>query len=109
MTFRPAAIEAAVVVRLELLVAPENRARFLEFCRRAFPLYESVGGTTMLLYEREGEPGRFDELACYASEEDRARSERALEQDPAQRRLIEEWRGLLAAPPRVVVTRRVRS
>lgn len=108
MDKRPEAIaDAAVVLHLRVEVAPDKRAAFLEFCRRAFPVYESVGGTRMALYEDPARPGLFDEVAYYASDEDLRRSEAALESDPVQAALIREWRTLLKAPPQVGVVRRV--
>lgn len=35
---------------LEVEVLQESRAAFIDFCRRAFPVYESIGGTRMALY-----------------------------------------------------------
>ncbi len=65
--------EAEVVLNLESEAAPENRERLLAFCRRAFPIYESLGG------------------------------EAAIKDDPIQSALIAEWRALLKTPPRVSV------
>ena len=100
---RPRAIaDAAVVLHLRVRVAPERRAAFLDFCRRVFPVYEGVGGTRMALYEDPERPGAYD-----ATDDDRRRSEAALESDPAQAALIREWRALLDGPPQVLVFRRV--
>lgn len=108
MTQPPDALsEAAVVLHLEVEVADGRREDFLAFCRRAFPVYESVGGCRMALYEDPAKPGRFFETGYYRTEADYARAERALHEDPAQAALIKEWRALLAGPPRVsVVSRR---
>lgn len=100
--------EAAVVLHLHVRVLPGRREEFLAFCRRAFPVYESVGGLRMALYEDERQPGWFDEVGYYRSMDDYRRSEAALESDPAQAALIREWRGLLVSPPDVrVVARRL--
>lgn len=98
--------ESAVVLHLEVEVRPERRAAFLEFCRRAFPVYESVGGCRMALYEDPKKPGRFFETGFYASRADLERAERALTEDPVQAALIQEWKALLAGPPRVSVVER---
>ncbi|TPW21901.1 MAG: hypothetical protein FD126_215 [Elusimicrobia bacterium] len=98
--------DASVVLHLEVSVAEGRREDFLDFCRRAFPVYESVGGCRMALYEDPAKPGRFFETGYYAAPADYARAERALEEDPVQAALIKEWRGLLAAPPRVSVVHR---
>lgn len=98
--------DAEVVLHLEVEVAAGRREDFLEFCRRAFPVYESVGGCRMALYEDPAKPGRFFETGYYRAEADYARAERALTGDPAQAALIKEWRALLSAPPRVVVVHR---
>ena len=104
----PSAIaDADVVLHLEVEVAAGRRQDFLDFCRRAFPVYESVGGCRMALYEDPAKPGHFFETGYYRTADDYARAERALEDDPAQAALIKEWRALLAAPPRVSVVRRV--
>lgn len=95
--------DAAVVLHLDVEVAPERRAEFLGFCRRAFPVYESVGGCRMALYEDPAKPGRFFETGYYRTMEDYRRAERALSEDPAQAALIKEWRALLQGPPRVSV------
>ena len=95
-----------VVLNLEIEVAPENRARLFDFCRRAFPVYESVGGNRMALYEDAARPGRFNETGYYRTMEDYKRGEDALKNDPAQVRLIAEWRSLLNSPPKVTVYRR---
>lgn len=101
-----AVAEAAVVLHLEVTVDESRRQDFLAFCRRAFPVYESLGGCLMALYEDPATPGRFFETGYYRTEADYARAERALEADPVQAALIKEWRALLSAPPRVSVVRR---
>ena len=98
--------DAQVVLNLEIEVPLENRERFFDFCRRAFPVYESVGGCRMLLYEDVSRPGRFNETGYYRTMEDYKRGESALKNDPAQARLIEEWRSLLAGAPQVRVSRK---
>ena len=98
--------QAEVVLHLNVEVSPENRERFLDFCRRAFPVYESVGGAAMALYEDLAAPGRFDEVGYYRTEEDYRRGEAAIKDDPVQAALIREWRGLLESPPKVTVQRR---
>lgn len=95
--------DAAVLLHLDVSVAPERRAEFLAFCRRAFPVYESVGGCRMALYEDPALPGRFIETGYYRTMDDYRRAERALSDDPAQASLIKEWRALLKGPPRVSV------
>ena len=98
---------AAVVLHLRIKTRAKDRARLRAFCRRAFPVYESVGGTRMELYEDLFAPGSFDEVGYYRALRDYRRSERAIRVDPAQRRLIAEWRALLLGPPEVSVFRRV--
>ena len=95
--------EAGVVLHLEVDVAPEQRAKFLDFCRRAFPVYESVGGTKMALYEDKSNPNRFDEVGCYETLADYQRGEDAIRNDPVQSALIKEWRTLLRASPKVSI------
>lgn len=103
----PVAIaDAGVVLHLDVTVEERRREDFLAFCRRAFPVYESVGGCAMALYEDPARPGRFFETGYYRTEADYARAERALEEDPVQAALIKEWRALLSAPPHVSVVRR---
>lgn len=107
MSLPPESIaEAEVVLHLEIEVAGKDRARFLDFCRRAFPVYESTGGCRMALYEAA--PGRFDEVGYYRTPADYRRGENAIKNDPAQAALIREWRALLKAPPRVAVYARRR-
>ena len=98
--------DAEVLLRLEVQVPPEKREDFLAFCRRAFPVYESIGGCRMALYEDRDRPGCFDELGWYATAEDLDRAETALREDPVQAALIRQWRGLLSAPPKVSIHRR---
>lgn len=95
--------EAEVVLNLELEVAPENRQRLLEFCRRAFPIYESGGGTLMMLYEDVANPERFNEVGYYRTWSEYKQGEAAIKNDPVQSALIAEWRVLLKQPPRVSV------
>lgn len=97
--------DAEVILHLEVGVAPEKRAKFLEFCRLAFPVYESVGGLRMELYEELSMPDRFDEVGYYRTLADYQRSEKALTEDPAQAALIAEWRALLTGPPTVRVVK----
>ncbi len=100
----PSAIdEAQVVLNLELEVAPENRQRLLDFCRRAFPVYESLGGSLFVLYEDAASPERFNEVGYYRTGADYKRGEAAIKNDPVQSVLIAEWRSLLKQPPRVSV------
>lgn len=98
--------EPEVVLHLNVEVSAENRERFFDFCRRAFPVYESGGGCRMALYEDLSSPGRFDEVGYYASVADYERGERAIQEDPEQAALIKEWRSLLKGPPQVQVVRR---
>ncbi len=93
--------EAEAILHLEVEVAQENRARFLDFCRKAFPVYESVGGTKMVLYEDKQKTGHFNEVAYYRTTADFQRSEDAIKNDPVQSALIKEWRSLLKNPPKV--------
>lgn len=95
--------EAGTVLHLEIKIPERNRAKFLEFCRRAFPVYESVGGTKMVLYEDPSRPGCFNEVAYYRTSGDYERSSGAVENDPVQAGLIKEWRSLMDEPPRVTV------
>jgi hypothetical protein len=95
-----------VVLNLELEVAPENRERFFDFCRRAFPVYESNGGNRMFLYEDASRPGRFNEAGYYRTMADYKRSEDAITNDPAQARLIAKWRSLLLGAPKATIYRR---
>ncbi|MBI5594924.1 MAG: hypothetical protein HY928_02420 [Elusimicrobia bacterium] len=97
---------AEVVLHLLIEVAPEKRAAFLAFCRRAFPVYESGGGCRMALYEDLSAPGRFDEVGYYLTQADYERGEKAIQEDPAQAALIKEWRSLLKGPPKVSVVKR---
>jgi hypothetical protein len=98
--------EAQVVLNLEIEVPLENRERFFDFCRRAFPVYESVGGCRMILYEDVSRPGRFNETGCYRTMDDYKRGENAIKNDPAQARLIAEWRALLNGAPKVTIYRK---
>ena len=100
--------DAEVVLNLEIEVPLENRERFFDFCRRAFPVYESAGACRMALYEDASHPGRFNEIGYYPTMDDYKRGEDALKSDPAQARLIEEWRALLSGPPKVTIGRKTR-
>lgn len=100
--------ESEVILRLGVEVAEDNRPRFLAFCERAFPIYESYGGCRMMLYADNAHPGRFDEVGYYATLEDYRRSEKAIEEDPVQAGLIKEWKTLLEKPPTVSITTRRR-
>lgn len=101
----PRGPDAAEVV-LHLEVEPRDPKALADFCRRAFPVYESVGGCHMALYEDRARPGVFDEVGYYLTAADLARAEKALTEDPAQAALIKEWRALLKGPPRVRVFER---
>lgn len=99
---RPETIEEAeVVLHLEVDVVGENHAAFIDFCRRAFPIYESLGGNRMVLYEDKKNSNRFNEIAYYRTEADFQRGEYAVVHDPVQSALIKEWRSLLKGPPKV--------
>ena len=95
--------DAEVVLHLLIEVDARRRRKFLGFCRRAFPVYESVGGCRMALYEDEARPGCFDEVGYYRTKADYRRGEKAIRNDPAQMALIKEWRVLLKGPPAVSV------
>ena len=95
--------DAKVVLHLRIEVAPSKRAQFLAFCRKAFPVYESVGGCRMALYEDQMRPGHFDEVGYYETNADFRRGETAIRKDPVQAALIQEWRALLKSPPQVSV------
>jgi hypothetical protein len=93
--------ETEVVLHLLIEVAPEDRSLLLDFCRKAFPVYESIGGLRMALYADARDPNRFDEVGYYRSMDDYRRSEAALDADPEHAALIREWRALLKGPPAV--------
>lgn len=95
--------EAEVILHLNVEVPRAKRAQFLDFCRRAFPIYERIGGNRMFLYEDAANSGHFDEVGYYRTAADYSRSEDAIKNDPVQAGLIREWRGLLSAPPKVSV------
>ncbi|MCL5774121.1 MAG: hypothetical protein M1536_07060 [Firmicutes bacterium] len=95
--------EAGVVLHLEIEVSEENRSKFFNFCKKAFPVYESTGGNKMMLYEVESKSGHFNEVGYYRSLEDYKRSEYAIEHDPVQVSLIKEWLTLLEKPPEVTI------
>jgi hypothetical protein len=95
--------DAEVVLHLLVDVAPAKRRKFLAFCRRAFPVYETVGGCRMVLYEDKARPGRFDEVGYYRTKADYRRSENAIRNHPAQAVLIKEWRSLLSGPAKASV------
>lgn len=106
MNTKPTAIgEAAVVLLLEIEVGEARRQTLRDFCEHAFPIYESLGGCHMQLYEDRAKRGRFVEIGYYRSEADYERAERAIKEDPVQSGLIEEWRGLLTEAPKVLVLR----
>ena len=91
--------DAAVVLHLLVEVPPGGEGALRAFCERAFPVYESVGGCRMVLYQDAHDPVRFDEVGYYRTLEDYRRSEAALTSDPQHAAFIAEWRQLLAAPP----------
>lgn len=95
--------DAAVVLHLHVEVAQEKRKQFFDFCHRAFPIYESIGGNRMFLYEDASAPGHFDEVGYYRTQDDYRRSEDAIKNDPVQAKLISEWRSLLSSPPKVTI------
>ncbi|MBI4055135.1 MAG: hypothetical protein HY402_03265 [Elusimicrobia bacterium] len=95
--------DVEVVLYLEVEVEELNRKKFLEFCKKAFPIYESSGGTKMMLYEDINKPGHFNEVGYYKSLKDYKRSEKAIQSDPAQSKLIQEWKSILKGPPKVSI------
>jgi|CXWL01.1.fsa_nt_gi hypothetical protein len=95
--------DAEVILHLNVEVSEAKRTQFLDFCRRAFPIYESIGGNRMFLYEDTSNPGHFDEVGYYRTADDLRRSEDAIKKDPVQVELIREWRALLNSSPRVTV------
>ena len=98
--------DAEVVLNLEIEVSLAHRERFFDFCRRAFPVYEGVGGNRMVLYEDAARPGRFNEAGYYRTMADYKRGEDAIKNDPAQARLIAEWRSLVSGTPKVTIYRK---
>lgn len=99
--------EAELLLILEIQIAAGGEDALLAFLAEAFPFYESQAGR-MALYRDEADPSRFLELAMYATQEEYDRVDRLVREDAGTRAVLERWRGLLAAPPRVRVLRRVR-
>lgn len=96
-----------VVLYLGITVKPENRQKFLDFCKRAFPIYESLGNNKMVLYENIKNLNQFEEVGYYLTLDDYKRAEQAIETDPIQSNLIKEWRLLLADPPSVKICKKI--
>lgn len=96
-----------VSLHLHLRIDPARREELLRFLARATPVYEAPGGIRVRLAERLGDPGALIEVIEYATEEAYARDQRRVDEDPAMRALLAEWRTLLLDPPRVEVWREV--
>jgi hypothetical protein len=97
---------AELLLLLEIQVAPGREHDLLAFLAEAFPFYEAQGGR-MALFRDETQPGSYLELATYATQEEYDRVERLVREDAETRAVLERWRSLLAAPPRVRAFRRV--
>ena len=91
-------VPSGPIITLVYRVAPERRTQLLEFLRSNFPLYERPGGIRMALYESVDEPGLLLELVAYADEAAFARDQERVEKDPEMRRILTEWKSLLAGP-----------
>ena len=100
-----------VHLHLRFRLPAERRPALLAFLARAIPVYESPGGIRVRLHERRGAPGdgdvpassEFIELVEYATEDAFVRDQRRVEEDPAMRALLAEWRAILGEAPRVEV------
>jgi hypothetical protein len=92
---------------LEIEVKPAGEGDLLAFLAEAFPFYEAQGGR-MFLWRDEADRNRFCEIALYATQEEYDRVDRLVREDPTTRAVLERWRSLLAAPPRVRLLRRIR-
>jgi hypothetical protein len=102
----------SIVLHLHIRPAasPGGREALLAFLRRARPYYESPGGIRMRLLERrggedEGDAAEMIEVFEYDTVADYEADERRVNDDPRMKALLEEWRGLLDGPPRIVVHR----
>lgn len=83
------------IITLVYRVAPENRARLMEFLREAFPVYERPGGIRMALYESADDPGLLLELVAYADEPTYTQDQDRVENDPEMKALLTQWRTLV--------------
>ena len=96
----------AMMLILEIEPAPGREAELLAFLAEAFPFYEDQG-SRMSLWRDVADPDRWLEIALYATHEEYEKVERLVRGDETTRQVLERWRSLLAAPPRVRALRRI--
>lgn len=96
-----------VILDLHIVIQPGRLAALRSFLRRAIPFYEQPGGIRTRLLQDRSEPSRWIERVEYADERTYERDQRRVNEDPAMKALLAEWRALLDAPPAVHVYREV--
>ena len=79
-----------------------SRADLEAFLVRARPTYEAPGGIRTRLQWALDDPAVFVEIMEYADRDTYDTDQVRVEQDPAMRALLAEWRTHLDGPPRVV-------
>jgi hypothetical protein len=97
----------AVILHLHIVPAAGRRDDLLAFLRRARPYYESPGGIRMRLLESQDGPDALIEVVEYDTVSDYEEDDERVKNDVQTKELLEEWRSLLAGPPRVEVYRTV--
>ncbi|NNH05997.1 hypothetical protein [Cellulomonas fimi] len=78
-----------------------SRVDLEAFLRRARPTYEAPGGIRTRLQWRLDDPAEFVEIMEYADRATYDADQVRVEQDPAMRALLAQWRAHLDGPPRV--------
>ncbi|MBX3117471.1 MAG: hypothetical protein KF784_00280 [Fimbriimonadaceae bacterium] len=94
-----------VYLHLRIRVLSSRLDDFHAFLSRAIPCYEQPGGIKVRLLQQDGDPESFIEVVEYETEDDYAKDQVRVEEDPQSRDLIAEWRTLLDGPPTVEVWR----
>jgi quinol monooxygenase YgiN len=93
----------AIALLLRIRVAPENRARVIEFLRQARPYYEAPGGIHMRLLEDNEDENALIELIEYETLQAYEADEKRVITDPQMKAYLQTWRSLLAEPPKVEI------
>lgn len=84
-------------------MATNDLPRLHDFLDRAIPIYEQPGGIQVSLVQDINDSTRFIEIVKYETLEDFEQDQIRIEEAPAQKHLIEEWRELLIEPPVVEI------
>ena len=90
-----------MVLHLRIRLKAPHPDSLMSFLRQAVPLYEAPGGIRIRLLRNRNDPQEYIEIVEYNSRKAYEDDQHRVEHDPRMKKLLQEWRSLLAGDVKV--------